>query len=428
MTIRKLSLENFAHLAGKFQEGRRLFIKTSAFVFLAGLLLSAGSCGAANWVPTWFAAPQSTGGSASDVFHDQTVRQIMHVSAGGSSIRIHVSNLFGTTPIHIQSMHVAKSTGGSTIDANSDKAVTLLGKKAMVIEPGHEIVSDMIPMSVKPLSDLAISIYVSDKSPVETLHGLGLQSNYIAPGNVVSSATITATESKNYYAWITRIDVQNISTHRVIDTFGDSITDGTRSTPYANMRYPDQLANFLLSGSSSYSVINAGIDGNSWRWGGDQKGDRRFARDVLGIRGVTDAVILLGINDICLAGLLNRPELRLSANQIIRSITDAATSAKAAHIRVFVGTLTPFAGTRFPGYYSVENEGKRQAVNAFIRSTKLIDGVIDFDVALNDPANPGHMLYQYDSGDGLHPSDAGYQRMAIIAGAALKQSASTLHQ
>jgi lysophospholipase L1-like esterase len=263
---------------------------------------------------------------------------------------------------------------------------------------------------------------VSSAVGIESVHSLGLQSNYVAAGNVASSATITPTETNAFYTWVTGVDVYNTTTNKVIVAFGDSITDGYNSTPNQNKRYPDFLSRALLSSSSgsTFSVVNAGISGNRWSFNGiGPNGNGRFSRDVLDRSGVTHAVILLGINDFGIPSLLGNASEQVTSALIIQSISNAAAAAKARGVKVYVGTLTPFLGTTIPGYYTADGEAKRQAVNAFIRSTKLIDGVIDFDAAIKDPANPLAMLAKYDSGDRLHPNDAGYEVMAASVAAAL---------
>jgi len=345
----------------------------------------------------------------------------MYVSQGGTGLRIRVSNLLGTAPLAITSMRVAKSAGGSSIDAASDKAVTFGGQTSVTVPIGQEIYSDAVDFVVAPLSSLAVSAYVSGAAGVETVHSLGLQSNYVAAGNVASSASITPTETNSLYTWVTGIDVYASAANKVIVTFGDSITDGYNSTPNKNNRYPNYLSRALLASSSgAFSVVNAGISGNRWSFNGiGPNGNGRFSRDVLDRSGATHVVALLGINDFGIPSLLGNAAEQVTSAQIIQAITTAAAASKAKGVKFYAGTLTPFVGTTIPGYYTAEGEVKRQAVNAFIRTTPLIDGFIDFDAAIRDPANPTVMLAKYDSGDRLHPNDAGYEAMAAAASAFL---------
>ena len=379
-----------------------------------------------TWTASWYGAPQAyneppLGANAAKSFQDQTFRQTMYVSQGGTGLRIRVSNLLGTSPLAVTSMRVARSAGGSSIDPASDKAVTFGGQASFTIPIGQEISSDSVDFVVAPLSSLAISTYFSGSAGIETVHSLGLQSNYVAAGNVASAAAITPTETLSRFAWVTGIDVYTPSVNKVIVTFGDSITDGYNSTPNKNNRYPNYLSRTLLSSpNQNFSVVNAGISGNRWSFNGvGPNGNGRFSRDVLDRTGATHVVALLGINDFGIPSLLGNAAEQVTAAQIIQSITTAAAASKAKGVKFYAGTLTPFAGTTIPGYYTADGEAKRQAVNAFIRTTALIDGFIDFDLALRDPANPTAMLGKYDSGDRLHPNDAGYEAMASVAAAFL---------
>lgn len=382
-----------------------------------------------KWAASWYGAPQlydepPLNGKPAKSFQNQTVRQIMTVSAGGTSLRVRVSNLYGTATLNIAGMRVAKSTTGSSIDAASDKGVTFNGQASVSVPAGQELNSDPVDFEVAANGTVAVSTFVSSTAGVETIHLLGLQSNYVAAGNVTSSATLAPTETNTFYAWVTGIDVVNPATTKVIVAFGDSITDGYASTANENRRYPNVLSRTLLSGAngSTYSVVNAGISGNRWSFNGvGPNGNGRFTGDVLGRAGVTHAVLLLGINDFGIPSLLGNMAEQVTSDAIIQSISNAAAAARARGVKVYVGTLGPFAGTLFPGYYTAEGEAKRQAVNAFARSTNLIDGVIDFDAAIRDPANPGSMLAAYDSGDHLHPNDAGYELMAATAAAVLNR-------
>jgi lysophospholipase L1-like esterase len=379
-----------------------------------------------TWTASWYGAPQAyneppLAGNAAKSFQNQTFRQTMYVSQGGTGLRIRVSNLLGTSPLSVTSMRVARSAGESSIDAASDKAVTFGGQASVTIPIGQEIYSDSVDFVVAPLSSLAISTYFSGSAAFETVHSLGLQSNYVATGNVASAAAITPTETLSRFAWVTGIDVYTPSVNKVIVTFGDSITDGYNSTPNKNNRYPNYLSRTLLSSSNkNFSVVNAGISGNRWSFNGiGPNGNDRFSRDVLDRTGATHVVALLGINDFGIPSLLGNAAEQVTAAQIIQSITTAAAASKAKGVKFYAGTLTPFAGTTIPGYYTALGEAKRQEVNAFIRTTALIDGFIDFDLAIRDPANPTAMLGKYDSNDRLHPNDAGYEAMAIAAAAFL---------
>jgi lysophospholipase L1-like esterase len=419
---------NFKILNKQVGQSRRIVLKSLlAAVFAGGALIA---CGGGNdappstaaWYASWYAAPQlyqePFGGVTppAKTFKDQTLRQVMYVSAGGNKLRVRVSNRLGTAPLTIDGMRVAESAGGAAIRVATDTPVLFGAQNSVTVAPGAEVLSDPVALAVSTHSSVAVSLYVKNATPVATVHSLGKQNNYVAAGNVVSAPTLTVTESNLFYAWTTGLEVERTDKPKVIVTFGDSITDGYGSTDDTNNRYPNFLSRRLAADASigPVSVVNAGISGN--RWKNDvigPKGEDRFERDVLGQPGITHVVILLGINDIGFSGTGSfMAGQAVTAEQIQQAIQAAVNKAQAKGVKALVGTLTPFKGTIFPGYYSDEGEAKRQAVNSFIRSNSTIDGVIDFDLAVRDPADPASILPAYDVGDHLHPNNAGYAAMA----------------
>lgn len=337
----------------------------------------------------------------------------MRVSVGGDKVRVKVSNLLGTAPVTLGGVHIARSTGGASIDATTDTVLLFNGRESVTVPAGQEVWSDETPFSLLSQTDVAVTVYVPQTTPVVTLHLLGQQTSSVAAGNVLGSATFTPTETRQSYYWVTGIDVRNDDARGVIVAFGDSITDGVGSTVDAVHRYPDFLARRVASDPAleGFSVVNQGIGGN--RVLNDViglRGMERFPRDALGTTGVTHAIILLGINDIGFGGF--DPALGVTADELIAGLQTMVEQAKARGVAVFLGTLLPFKGA-FPPYYSEEAEAKRQAVNAWIRAnTAQAHGVIDFDAATRDPADPLQLRPEYDSGDHLHPNDAGYEAMA----------------
>jgi hypothetical protein len=420
-------------LLKQFNKSRRTFISSVLFTSVALGVISCGGGSSdsaapapapapANFTATWYGAPQPyltdpIIPSPSKSFNNQTYRQLMYVSQGGTSIRIKVTNKFGTTPLTLTSMHVATSAGGSSILGSSDVTITFNGQQSVTVPVGQEIFSDAVSFAVAPLSTLAVSTYVAAASLIETNHNLGVQTNYVAAGNVVATPSITPTETNTFYTWVSGIDVTNSETTKVIVAFGDSITDGYNSTLSQNNRYPNVLSRALINAGVKASVVNSGISGNRWIYDGiGPNGVGRFSKDVIGVSGATHVISLLGINDIGIPGAFGRPASEtVTAAQLITAITNAATAARRAGLKFYAGTLTPFAGTTFPGYYTAAGEVTRQAVNTFIRTTSAIDGFIDYDAVIRDPANPTFMLPAYNSGDNLHPNDAGYAAMAAAA-------------
>lgn len=380
--------------------GRRSFITSllAAAALAAGLYGCGDSDGPrhsahyASWTGSLSDAAQGFPGAPAPVprtFDNQTVRHVLRLSLGGDAIRIKVSNLFG----------------------KADRPVTFSGQTSLTVPAGAEVFSDDIPLPATPLSNIAVSMYFATPTPVATVHALGRQIAYVGAGNQASAPSISPVAGnppQSYYGLIA-VEAQSREPAKVVVTFGDSITDGFNSTVGAARRYPDQLDDRLkASGFVRTGVVNAGISGN--RWLNDvagPNGNGRFERDVLNVAGVTHTIILLGINDIGFSSFV--PAQAVSAEQITASMAAAITKAKARGIKVFLATLLPFKGA---GYYSEAGEAKRQAVNAFIRNNREIDGVIDFDKVMQNPADPLAMNPAYDSGDHLHPNDAGYGAMA----------------
>lgn len=378
-------------------------------------------CGddAAPTYASWAASPQDyaeqlpfPGAAAPEPlsFDDQTLRQLIHVSQGGDALRVQLSNLFGDSAVSIDAAGVALATGGGSIDPSSHVALTFGGSPRVTLAAGEERWSDYVSFALAPEADIAVSLHV-EVGPVRTVHSLGQQTAHLAAGDFVSAATLPTGSTQQSYFWLSRVDVRGSVAPRVVVAFGDSITDGFNSTPDVNHRYPNYLSARLANGASGeYSVVNAGISGN--RVLSDVIGPSavsRFRRDVLGQTGVTDTIILIGINDIGFSGLTG--STGVGAEQITGGLNEMVDAANAAGVRVHLATLLPFEGTNAP-YYSEAGEAERQAVNAWVRANTHVATVVDFDRAMQDPANPAAMLPAYDSGDHLHPNDVGYSSMA----------------
>ncbi len=341
-----------------------------------------------------------------------TVRQIAHVSQGGSRIRIEFSNRYGAAPLTLAKVRVASSLTQGAIDVGTDTALTFAGAESVTIDVGNDVWSDAVDFDMEARDDLAVSAFVSGTADVLTEHRFAQRTNYVSVGDATSSADVTATaQAISSGCWLEEIDVFRSEPENVIVAFGDSITDGNNSTANANLRYPDQLSRIALASNDSLpelSVVNAGIGGNRWLHDGlGAKGTERFAKDALGVTGVSHVIILLGINDIGFS-IFSAAE-DVSSADIIAAMTSAARAASSAHLKVFFGTLLPFAGSL---YYTADGETKRAAVNTWIRGNAIADGFFDFDQLLRDATDPTKYAANYDSGDHLHPNDAGYAVMA----------------
>jgi lysophospholipase L1-like esterase len=290
----------------------------------------------------------------------------------------------------------------------------------VTVPPGAPILSDPVDLVVPPLGSLAVSLFLPEITPTTTWHNEGAQTAYVSgPGDVAAATTFEPAQTITSRIFLSEILVDAKPGARAVVTFGDSITDGAASTPDANRRWPDFLAERLHAAGAEVAVVNQGISGA--RVLRDRMGDNalaRFDRDVLSQPYADTVVVMMGINDIGWPGTLLVPEGEPapSAEDIIVGYEQLIARAHGKGLRILGATLTPFedtfAGHPLFGYYDETKEAKRQAVNQWIRTSGAFDGVIDFDAATRDPSNPKHIRADFDSGDHLHPQDTGYKAMA----------------
>jgi lysophospholipase L1-like esterase len=350
---------------------------------------------------------------------NQTLRQIVHTSIGGDRVRVVLSNAFGTAPLEIGAADIALRDKDSAAVAASVKPLTFGGSATASILPGATLVSDAVDLKLAPLTDLAIDVYLPGElgigpSPVTTHNGAS-QTNYLSEsGDHTGDPGFKAAGQAGAWFLLARVEVAAAAGARAVVTFGDSITDGARSTVDTNNRWPDQLARRLAAQrGAQVAVLNAGISGN--RVLGDGAGISalaRFDKDVLMQTGVTHVVVMEGINDIGVA----RSNATPSAADLIAGHKQLIERAHARGLKIYGATLTPFEGA---GYFTAEGEAKRQALNEWIRTSHDYDGVIDFDKVTRDPAAPTKFAPAFDSGDHLHPGDAGYKAMGDAVDLAL---------
>ena len=402
---------------------KRILYSTGV-VTLSILLLTGGAAANAQaakspqWVGTWATAPMAagpiaaTGGFSVHPFASTTLREIVHISNGGQQIRIRFTNDFGVDPLTINDVHVAVSAGGGAVAPGTDHPVTFGGAVTGRIPPGAALYSDPINFSVQPLSDLAVSFYIpSQIMRSETYHESAFQDNYLVDGDQAAAPSINRATTINSWYFLDGIDVAAASGARAIVTMGDSITDGAHSTLNANRRWPDVLAMRLKQehGLEQVAVLNEGIDGNRvLNDGAGPNALARFDRDVLAQNGARYLIVLESINDIGRFGTPRAPEDRVTAEQLEQGLKQIVDAAHEHGIKAYGATLTPYGGA---GYSSAAGETAREALNDWIRTSGIFDGVIDFDQITRDPANPTRFNPLYDSGDHLHPSDAGYKAM-----------------
>lgn len=343
---------------------------------------------------------------------NQTVRMVARASLGGRELRIQLSNAQGMRRLVVGAVHVAIHRGGSSIVAGTDRAVTFAGRPEVSVPPGAIVVSDPVPLQVDPGVDLAVSIYVPEDTGPVTLHPLGLRTTYIAEGNVTAKETLTGATTNRSYFWLSGIEVLAPAESGAIVAFGDSITDGYATTPDASRAWPSLLAARLLGGKAPHwAVLNMGISGNRvLRDGAGTSALGRFDRDVLSRPGVRWIILLEGINDISFGGIPGVPiEEHTSTEELISGLRLFVAKAHLHGIRVIGGTILPWEGV---WTYSQQGEEIRQAVNRWIRNSGVFDAVVDFDALMRDPAHPTRLRKEFDSGDHVHPNDAGNRAMA----------------
>ena len=374
------------------------------------------------WVASWGASqqvPEPANSLPADDLRNATLRQIVHLSIGGPSIRVHLSNAFGTEALHLTSVHIARplSPALPAIDPASDLALTFASKPDVTIPPGAEVLSDPIDFGVAPLSDIAVTIHFDAPPAGETGHPGSRATSYYVHGDAVSAATLTEPKRADHWYQLSEVDVLATPDSATLVALGDSITDGHGATTNGNDRWTDVLAQRLQASAQTRTigVSNQGIGGNHLLTDGlGPNVLARFDRDVLAPAGVRWLIVFEGVND--LGGLARDGEVPPAAHEafvarVLAAYQQVIARAHAHGLRVYGATITPYVGS---GYYHPDplSEADRQAVNAWIRTAGHFDAVIEFDSVVRDPAHPDHLLPAYDCGDHLHPSPAGYKAMA----------------
>ncbi len=404
----------------------------SALVAAAVTFLALGgqAYGAAptHWTASWAAAQMAP--SAADLAsHPEqtdtlTLRQIAHLSIGGSKVRVRLSNVFGTEPLHVLGLHLARAHAADSpaTDPRTDRAVHFMGAEAVTIPPGAEYWSDPVDIAVPARGDLAVSLLLDRRPERLTGHPGSRATSYILAGDALAAALPTPMQTIDRWFVLAELDVATPAKTGAIAAFGDSITDGHGATTNRNDRWTDVAADRLSVGPHPRGLVNLGIGGNRILLDGlGPNAVARFDRDVLDRPGIDTVVILEGVNDL---GVLNRdasadgPAHTAMVAQLKTAYAQMAARAKQAGIRVIGATILPFTG--YEGYHpGAAREADRQAINQWIRHSGAFDAVIDFDRVMADPAHPERMSPAYDSGDHLHPSPVGYRAMGEAAAKAL---------
>ena len=385
---------------------------------------------AGDWVGTWAAVPTAIPPVGMTVLENQTVRMVIHPSIGGDVLRVRLTNEFGEQPLAIAEAHIAHRSGtGASTDTvpGTDRRLTFGGRQEALLPAGTPIISDAVRLRVSAGTSLVVSLYLRQRTTVTTLAAFSFQDTVIAAGNVTAAGHVTATRTLQQWFFLSGVSVAAGDDAAAIVTLGDSITNGANTQNNANHRWPDLLAQRLRdAGQRNRGVVNLGVSGNRLLHDPNppagsaavafaayfgQSALRRFDRDVLAQPGRRYVIVLLGVNDLGHPGTVAPPSEVVSAEDIIGGHRQLIVRAHQAGMRIFGGTILPFKDDTL-GFYSVENEQKRETVNRWIRTSGEYDGVVDFDRAMRDPADPLRLNPRYDSGDHLHPNDVGMVAMA----------------
>ncbi len=380
-----------------------------------------------RWVTTWTTANAASDGPAS--FSNQTIREIVHTTIGGNGVRLRLSNTFGNRAIRFDAVFVGLQAtggkgGGASLVPGSNRQVRFGGNPSIAIPEGAEVLSDPLPFPVAPQQNLAISLFTSGDTGPATVHGSALQTNYVSgAGNFAAEESEKAfadtTAAKTIGSWYFLSAVEVLASAKAkgaVVALGDSITDGASTHADKNERWTDVLARRMLARHMELAVLNAGIGGNrvltnSPCWG--QNALARLGRDVLAQAGIEAVILFEGTNDIGQPDALGNTNpcvshTQVTADEIISGYQQIIARTHARGLKIFGATILPYQGL---GNWTASGEAKRVAVNQWIRTSGAFDGVIDFDAALRDPANPTHLATPYDSGDHLHPGTAGHEAM-----------------
>jgi lysophospholipase L1-like esterase len=411
---------------------RRLPWLVLCAAWIAGLSATGVVTGAharASWLGSWASSqqiPEPQNALPQQALWDATLRQIVHLSVGGTELRVRLSNAFGTAPLTFFSVHVARPLSQTTgrIDPASDRTLTFAGSAAVTIPAGADYTSDPVAFDAPALSDLAITMYLPVPPKRQTSHPGSRETSFLVHGNHVAQATLPGATKFAHWFFLSGVDVRQSAPGAAIVTLGDSITDGHATADNSDTRWPDDLARRLDASPATrgMSVLNVGTGGNRLLLDGlGPNALARFDRDVLAQTGVRYLIVLEGVNDLGTATqLMPIPGLQHAAlvHRIIGAYEQIILRAHAQGITVIGGTITPYMGSEY--YHpTAASEADRQAVNAWIRQPGHFDAVVDFDRAVRDPRHPDRLLPALDSGDHLHPSPAGYRAMAAAIPLAL---------
>ena len=393
---------------------------------LAAALLTAPAASAApagpsrsDWVAGWTWAPSSNVGPSGpasrpnpndvrgplgpETVTNQTVSQTTTVAASGERLRLRVSNLYGSVPV------VLGAVGVSVGDA-APVAVTFDGAATLSLPAGAPRLSDPVALPVKALDRVTVSLFY----PAETTLPVHRLRQVVRDGDATALPVPADALRQRMGGLVTAIEIEASDPTPVIVAMGDSITEGTGGVPSPLVRgWPERLSERMVAADKPWAVVNVGIGGNRLlHQGSGPSGLQRLDADALAVSGARCLILMEGINDI---GRPARPEYAhqaVAAADLIAGYRQVIARARAQGLKVVLATLPPFEGA---SYFTAEGELTRKAVNDWLRSegVKEADAVVDFDAAVRDPDQPSRFRPELHSGDWLHPSDAGYQAMAV---------------
>lgn len=396
----------------------RVMQRTWAAGLLGMCWLLAMPATAAEWITTWAASPlppavASPRAPAALALDNQTIRQVLHLSAGGKQLRIRLTNEYGSKPLKVGAATVARVNKDGSVDQASLRTVTFSGQPDALIPAAAPLLSDAIDLPVEELSDISLSLYFPEDTGPCTCHQVGAQDGFISDAGNFTAANFAPKQTITFRAFVSAVEV-DAPRGKTVVVLGDSISDGVGATKNLNRRWPDVLARRLNAGSRPWGIANHGISGNQvLADGAGQSALARFDRDVLAQAGVAYLVIFEGVNDLGIsfgnfggAPRPGAPTAKATAPRMIAAYRQMIARAHARGIKVFGATIAPYEGA---SYWSAEGEANRQQINDWIRQGGEFDGVLDFDAVFRDPARPTRMAEGKHSGDHLHGSDAGYE-------------------
>jgi len=392
-----------------------LSLVVRAVVLTIALTVAALTSAAPRWIGTWATAPLAeTPGKDTPALADATFRQVVHVSLGGNVVRLRLSNAFGATPLRLHGVHLALAAPNGAIQPATDRVVKFAGQTAVTIPAGAHFLSDPLDYPLPPQADVAISIHFAELPATLTAHPGSRTTSFLRPGDALAAATLPDARKVERWYVINGLDVLVDTPHATaLAIIGDSITDGRGSTTDRNNRWPDEFVRRYQARTDHppLGVLNLGIGGNALVRGGLGPNIlARLDRDVLAQPGARWLLVFAGIND--LGGrVAARKEGRahVPAVDILAAYQQVIARAHSRGVRVIGATITPYAGADF--YWTPDGEADRQAINQWIRTSGSFDAVVDFDAAVRDPADPARLAPEFDCGDHLHLSPAGYARL-----------------